>query len=250
MAWYELDGMNVAVTGGNRGLGESMATALAEAGANVVITGRDTARLQETVASNDSRGTMTGRELDVRDSAAVEAFAEDIWEGVGPIDLLINNAGIANTGPATEVSDETWNSIIETNLTGTFWCCRSFGKRMLERGSGHIINLASDIGITGTPGWAPYGSSKGALITLTKTLAWEWAPTVRVNAIAPGAFVTDINAGIRELPGVFEMVEGEIPLGRWGSPEEIGPLAVYMASSASAYMTGTVVSLDGGLKRS
>jgi gluconate 5-dehydrogenase len=247
MAWYDLDGINVVVTGGNRGLGESMATALAEAGANVVITGRDAAQLEETAARHDR---LTGRALDVRDPAAVEALAGQVWEEMGPIDVLVNNAGIGTVGPAVEMSDETWNAIIDTNLSGTFWCCRSFGRRMLERGSGHVINLASDIGLTGTPGWAPYSASKGGVITLTKTLAWEWAPTVRVNAIAPGAFETDINAAIREQPGVKEIIAGEIPLGRWGSPDELGPLAVYMASSANAYMTGTIVSLDGGLKKS
>lgn len=244
----DLKGKRVLVTGGSRGLGRAMATAVAEAGADVAITGRDRDAL---AASSDAiRGfgvTCWQYELEVTDSAAVEDVVAQVYNDAGPVDVLFNNAGVNFFKPAVETTDEEWKRILDINLNGSFYVCRAVGRRMLEQGSGKIINIGSDLGVRGDVNWAAYSASKGGVITLSKTLAWEWAPTVTVNVIAPGAFYTDINRHMLDVPEIRQAVDAMTPLGRVGDPEELKPLAVFMAGPGSDFMTGSIVNIDGGI---
>jgi len=149
---------------------------------------------------------------------------------------------------ALETSEEDWNGIIAANLSGLFWSCQSFGGRMLARGQGKIVNVASDLGIRAEAMWAAYAASKGGVVALSKSLAWEWAPKLTVNIIAPGPFDTPSNAPAFEIPEVLAMVRERVPLGIVGDPREhLGPLAVLLAGPGSDFMTGAVFRVDGGI---
>jgi NAD(P)-dependent dehydrogenase (short-subunit alcohol dehydrogenase family) len=227
-----------------------MAVALAKEGATVIVTGRDPsalARTQTEVAAIG--GTSALYALDITNAEEVEAFAEKVWT-TGPVDTVFANAGISLTKPAVETTDADMRRIIDANVIGSFTTLRAFGTRMLARGSGKLIATSSDIGIRGSAGWVAYAASKGALNAMVKTLAWEWAPKLTVNAIAPGAFATDINAHLLEQPAILQAISEETPLGRVGRAEEIGPLAVFMAGAGSDFMTGEIISLDGGIRKS
>ncbi|MFB8385729.1 SDR family NAD(P)-dependent oxidoreductase [Microbacterium sp. NPDC055910] len=247
-----LEGKTVVVTGASRGLGRAMARATALAGAAVVVTGRDLAALDETVQliGADGVGTALPYALDVTDAPAVESTAAAIWEATGGVDVVFANAGISLTKPARETSIDEFDRILKTNVNGTFSTLRAFGSRMLNQGHGKLVTVASDIGIRGSEGWVAYSASKGAVIAMTKTLAWEWAPTLTVNSIAPGAFATDINSHLLSLPEVMTAIESTTPLGRVGRSDEIGPLTVFLASAGSDFMTGQIISIDGGIQRS
>lgn len=227
-----------------------MAVALARAGMDVVGTGRDMDAMRQTVSEIEAAGgRCEGFAVDVTDTAAVEDFAARTWEA-GPVDVVIANAGISLIKPAVETTDAEFMRVIEANVLGTFATLRSFGARMRERGAGKLVTVASDIGIRGSANWAAYSASKGAIIALTKTLAWEWAPSVTVNAIAPGAFATDINAHLLSVPEIMAAITAETPLGRVGRADEIGPLAVFLAGPGSDFMTGQIISIDGGIQKS
>ena len=243
-----LEGRTALVTGGNRGLGRAMALALAEAGADTVIWGRDTAALERTAAEVRA----TGREclaqvVDVTDSALVAGAADEAWERTGGVDVAFNSAGVLLLKPALETSDEDWEAVTAANLTGVFYCCRAFGERMLAQGGGKIVNIASNFGLHGGANWSAYSAGKGGVILLSKSLAWEWAPAVTVNVVAPGAFYTDMNRHLLDVPEIMAAVEGNTPLGRVGDPPELGPLAVMLAGPGSDFMTGAVISIDGGV---
>jgi NAD(P)-dependent dehydrogenase (short-subunit alcohol dehydrogenase family) len=245
-----LSGTTAVVTGGSRGLGREMALALARAGAFVYAGGRTPEAVEETISlASDASGSVKPLAFDVADSRAVEAAADAVIERSGSVDVLINSAGVALMKPSLEVTDAEWAEVININLTGVFYCCRAFGRHMVGAKKGRIINIASDIGIRGLAQWTAYSTSKGGLISLTKSLAWEWAPEVTVNVLAPGAFFTDMNAGLRERPGHTEAVAESAALKRWGIPHEIGPVTVLMASDAMDFMTGSVVSIDGGTQQ-
>jgi len=246
----QLDGKTVLVTGGSRGLGGSIAYSCAEEGADLVITGRDKAALDATADRIRSLGRLCmAVELEVTDSAAVEEAANRVWSEMGTVDVAFNNAGTNFFGPTLDTSDDDWHRVIEVNLSGAFYCCRAFGKRMLEQGRGKIINTSTDLGIRGFANAAAYSASKGGLIALSKSLAWEWAPTVTVNVIAPGPFYTDLTKPALDQPEMAAGLKAAIPLGRWGQPSELGPLAVLMAGQGSDFMTGTVIGIDGGIMR-
>ena len=240
----------VVVTGASRGLGRAMAVAMAEAGAAIVATGRDEAAMAETLAAIDAvGGRCEPHALDICDGEAVDALAEAIWRS-GPVDAVVANAGISLVKPAVDTDDDEFMRVIETNVLGTFATLRAFGGRMLARGSGKLLAVSSDIGIRGVANWSAYAASKGAINAMVKTLAWEWAPHVTVNAIAPGAFATDINADLLGVPEIMQAVVADTPLGRVGKPEELGPLAVFLAGPGSDFMTGQIVSIDGGIQKS
>lgn len=241
-----LEGRTFVVTGASRGLGREMAVALAGAGARVLATGRDELALAQTLARGG--GAIEALPLDVRDADAVEQAAADAWARAGAVHGIFNNAGISLVKPALDVTAAELEEVLRTNVVGLFNCCKSFGARMLDQGHGTIVNIASDIGLRGSPNFSAYSASKGAVITLTKSLAWEWAPTLRVNAIAPGAFTTDLTRDVLAEHG--EHVIAETPLKRIGVAHEIGPLAVFMAGDGASFMTGTVVSFDGGIRKS
>jgi 2-deoxy-D-gluconate 3-dehydrogenase len=249
----DLRGRGVLVTGASRGIGRGMAVTLAGAGADLVVTARTQAALEDVVAEVRALGrSCLPLALDLAQGAdAIEACAARAWQETGGLDVVFNNAGSVLYRPALETSDEDWLATLQVNLTGLFYSCRSFGRRMLERGAGKIVNVASDIGIRGEVGWAAYSASKGGVVALSKTLAWEWAPKVSVNVIAPGPFYTDANKPMFDLPEIREAVEARVPLARIGDPaQHLGPLAVLLAGTGSDFMTGAVFRVDGGICRS
>lgn len=248
-----LSGKTALVTGASRGIGKGIAVALAEAGADLVITARTEAAAVETEAAVKKHGHQCHVvALDIAEGRApIEESADRIWSLTGGVDILFNNAGSVFLKPALETTESDWDHTLSTNLSGLFWCCQSFGKRMLERGQGKIINVSSDIGIRGEAGWAAYSASKGGAVTLSKTLAWEWAPDVTVNIIAPGPFHTDANRPAFDQPEILRSVEERVPVGRVGDPDrDIGALAVMLAGPGSDFMTGAIFRVDGGICRS
>ena len=249
---FRLDGRRALVTGGTRGLGLEMARALGEAGATLVIVGRDPANLQAAATELKSQGhTVSTIEADLGIPAEAERMCRVALDEHGPIDILINNVGGRRINIPTESLElADWQRIVDLNLTHAFLCTKMIGGAMLPRGKGRVINIASISGM-----WAgkamrgrTYETTKAALAMFTKAVAADWAASgVTVNAIAPGAFMTDANRRwIGERPQMKTDVEAMIPMGRWGDPKEIGGLAVYLASDASSYMTGSIVVLDGG----
>ena len=243
-----LAGRTALVTGGNRGLGRAMALALAEAGADIVIWGRDTGALERTGAEVRAGGReCLTQVVEITDSAQVSSAAAEAWERTGGVDVAFHAAGVLLLKPATETGDADWEAVMGANLTGAFYCCRAFGKRMLAQGHGKIVNIASNFGLHGGANWSAYSASKAGVVALSKSLAWEWAPTVTVNVIAPGAFYTDMNSHLLDVPEIMAAVEGNTPLGRVGDPPELGPLAVMLAGPGSDFMTGAVISIDGGV---
>ncbi len=236
------------VTGGGRGLGRAIALAFADAGADVAVASRTREQLDnvaEAIRAKNRRAFAV--EADVSDSASVARMVEATLKEFGRIDILVNSAGAGWASPIVETSDDVWKWIIETNLTGTFYCCREAARLMIEQKSGSIINLASVAGVKGPPGLGAYAASKGGVIQLTRVLALEVARyNVRVNAIAPGYFRTDMNAAALDDPDIGPKIVKRIPLRRVGQPEEIGPLAVYLASAAAAYVTGEIYFISGG----
>lgn len=246
-------GRTVVVTGASRGIGRGMALDLARAGADLVITARTKDAAMETAQAVATEGRSCHVvALDVSHGrAAIEAGVEEIWAATGGIDAVFNNAGSVLYKPALETNEEDLAEVLATNLSGVFWSCQSFGRRMLERGRGKLVNVASDIGIRGEAGWAAYSASKGGVVAMSKSLAWEWAPHVTVNIVAPGPFYTDANRPAFDIPEVIEEVNARVPLGRVGDPQaDLGPLAVLLAGSGSDFMTGAVFRVDGGICRS
>jgi NAD(P)-dependent dehydrogenase (short-subunit alcohol dehydrogenase family) len=228
-----------------------MALALAGAGAKVAVTGRDRSALDETIAQiRITGGDVDAYALDVTSQSAVDAFAAAAWKRFGAVDVVFANAGISDAKPSLETTDAEILRLFDANALGTFRTLRSFARLMLERGSGKLITLGSDVGLRGVPEWLAYGVSKAAIVAMTKTLAWEWAPKLTVNCIAPGAFATDMNAHLLSNEAILRGLQEITPLRRVGNVDEIGPLAVYLAGSGSDFMTGQVISIDGGIQRS
>jgi gluconate 5-dehydrogenase len=249
---FRLDGKRVLITGGSRGLGKAMAQALAEAGADLLLNGRDAASLEQASKEFAALGRRVDLLIgDVGVPAEAERLCREALDRFGPIHVLINNVGGRRENIAThEMPLETWQRLMDLNLTSAFACCKVIGADMIQRRAGRIINVASicSFVVGQNIGGRHYETAKGGLAQLTRCLAADWAPYhVTVNAIAPGGFLTDANRRwFKEMPDLKQTFESKVPMGRLGEPEEIGPLAVYLASDASSYMTGSVVVLDGG----
>ena len=250
---FRQDGKRVLVTGGSRGLGRSMALALAEVGADVILTGRTPATLDATAEEIHGLGRQVWTiEADMAIPAECERAVETAISRMGPIDVLINNVGNReeNVAIATQ-SLESWQRGIDLNLTSCFIGVRRVGAAMLERGNGgRIINIASMSALIANRGIGGrhYETAKAAVLHFTRCAAADWAPHgITVNAICPGLFMTDANKKWNETrPDVIQAIVNNIPIGRTGKPEEIGPLAVYLASPAAAYVTGAAFVIDGG----
>jgi NAD(P)-dependent dehydrogenase (short-subunit alcohol dehydrogenase family) len=246
---FRLDGKVALVTGGARGLGRVIADALASAGADVAITARQAEsahRAAEVIATSSTRKAI-GLAADVTQRASVEAMIVQVLDTLGRLDILVNNAGVNIRGPIEELSEDDWDSVIDTNLKGPWLCCRAIAPVMKRQKSGRVINVSSMLGEISMPGRSPYASSKGGLTLLTKTLALEWAKDgINVNALCPGPFATEINTPLLNDPAARAQIEANVPLARWGDPVELGPAAVFLASEASSFMTGATLFIDGG----
>jgi len=245
---FGLDGRVAIVTGASRGLGRSIALALAAAGADVAVASRSAKELAETAGAVEALGRRgLAVPTDVTVYAQVEALVERTAATLGRLDIVVNNSGIAAVMPLAEMPPEEFRRSLEVNLVGVFNGCRAAASRLIAQKSGKIVNLASMLGAAGLAGYTAYSASKGGVIAFTRALAVEWARhNIQVNAMAPGWFVTDMNSQAFDDPRIRERLLRDVPARRTGKLEEIGPLVVYLASSASDYMTGQTVFLDGG----
>lgn len=249
---FRLEGKRALITGGSKGLGQAMGRALAEAGADLILVGRDQATLQESARALANLGRKIDiLPADIGQPAECQRMCETALAKYGPIHILINNVGGRRINlPTEQLPLEDWQKILDLNLTSAFLCCKLIGGEMVKRRSGKVINVASISGMIVNKGihGRTYETAKAAMLQFTKTMAVDWAPyNVNVNAIAPGGFLTDPNRRwFKEMPELKQTFESMVPMGRLGEPEEIGPLALYLASEASSYMTGSVVVIDGG----
>ncbi|WOD13938.1 SDR family NAD(P)-dependent oxidoreductase [Paraburkholderia kirstenboschensis] len=248
---FKLDDKIAVVTGAARGIGLAIGEALAEAGALVVLTDMNAALLDEAVSKLSARGLCVESELlDVTDPKGAQRVNDAVVARHGRVDVLVNNAGIAiSNHPAETMTDEVWNKVIDVNLNGVFWSCRAFGKGMLERGAGSIVNVGSMSGfIVNRPQeQANYNASKAAVHHLTKSLAAEWgARGVRVNAVAPTYIDTEMNRYVYEDKEMYRHWVGGTPMNRLGRVDEVASVVLFLASEAASLMTGSIVLADGG----
>ncbi|WP_194093942.1 SDR family NAD(P)-dependent oxidoreductase [Marivivens aquimaris] len=246
---FSITGKRALVTGAARGIGAAISEALAEGGAHVILTDMGDAAETAAQALRDKGYSAEAATLDVTNREAVDALAAKV-EAEGGLDILVNNAGIAiSNHPAENMSDEVWNKVIDVNLNGVFWCCRAFGRVMLKRGSGSIVNIGSmSADIVNRPQeQANYNSSKAAVHHLTRSLAAEWASRgVRVNAVAPTYIETEMNTYVYENEEMYRHWIGGTPMARMGKPEEVASVVLFLASEAASLMTGSIVQADGG----
>lgn len=244
----DLSGKTALVTGANRGIGAAIALGLAKAGANIVGTSRQMSSSEEIAREVSALGrTFTPIAADLSDRRESTTFVAKVLELVPRVDILINNAGITARYPAAEIPLEEWDRVIEINLNSQFILAQGFGQHMIEAGSGRIIFIASIMSFQGGLRIPPYAASKHAIIGLTKSLSNEWSSLgVNVNAIAPGYIATDHNTALRADPVRMPEVTSRIPIGRWGVSEDVVGSAVFLAGSGADYVTGSVITVDGG----
>lgn len=246
---FSLTGKRALVTGAARGIGAAIAEALGEAGAHVILTDLGTTAEATAEALRAKGFSAEAATLDVTDRAGVDALAERV-AAEGGLDVLVNNAGIAiSNHPAETMPDEVWNKVIDVNLNGLFWCCRAFGRDMLARGKGSIVNVGSmsALIVNRPQEQANYNASKAAVHHLTRSLAAEWAGRgVRVNAVAPTYIETEMNTYVYEDAEMYRHWIGGTPMGRMGKPEEVASVVLFLAGEAASLMTGSIVLADGG----
>jgi gluconate 5-dehydrogenase len=250
---FRLNGKRLFISGGSRGLGREMALAIADAGADVTLTGRDAASLERTVSDIRALGRQAWSiQADMSVPGACETACERALAEQGPFDILINNiGGRRDPTPVRDMPVERWRELVDLNLTSTFVCTKVIGGAMVDRGEGgRVINIASiNAFVAGQNiGGRHYEAAKSAVVQLTRATAADWAPyAVTVNAICPGVFMTEPNQRwARERPEVIDGIKERTPMASFGQPEDLGPLAVYLASDASRFMTGAILIIDGG----
>ncbi len=248
-ALFDLTGKLALVTGSSQGIGYALAKGLAEAGARVVLNGRDAGKLQAAQATLAAQGIAAeAAPFDVTDPDAVEAGIAAIEAAHGPLHILVANAGINLRAPSTEMPPETWRKVLGVNLDGVWYCCQAAGRRMVARGAGKIITICSVQSELGRPTIAPYASSKGALRMLTRTLCAEWAKHgVNVNGVAPGYYDTELTSALVQDPGFTDWLTKRVPAGRWGKVEELVGATVFLAAPASDFVHGHLLYVDGGM---
>jgi gluconate 5-dehydrogenase len=246
---FRLDGRIALVTGSSTGIGLALARGLGEAGATVVLNARNERRLAETAAQLAGAGlAVHQRAFDVTDTAAVEAAVAAIEAEIGPIGILVNNAGMTRRAPFHELQDADWQAVMRTNVDGAFVVGRAVARRMVPRGHGRIINICSVMSEVGRPGTVAYTASKGALKMLTKGMAVDLAPHgITVNGIGPGYFKTELTAPLAADATFNQWLINRTPARRWGSVEELAPAAVYLASDAAGFVNGHILYIDGGI---
>ena len=246
---FSLDGKVALITGGNGGIGLGMAQGLARAGARVVIAARNAQKSAEAVASLQALGSDSfALEADVTNEASVAALFAQVAERCGRLDILVNNAGTTVRKPVDQLALDEWNQVMDTNLTSAFLCCRAAHPLFKQAGGGKVINIGSMMSIFGAPYAPAYGASKGGIVQLTRAMAASWAADqIQVNAILPGWIATDLTQAAREqVPGLNERVIARTAAGRWGQPADLAGTAVFLASAASDFVTGTAIPVDGG----
>ena len=245
---FNLTGKIALVTGASQGLGRRFAEVLADKGAAVAVTARQTDKLASLAAEIEGRGgTALPVSMDVTDVAAIEQAVIDIEAALGGIDILVNNAGVAITKPFLAQEPEDYDAVVDTNLRGCFFVAQRVARRMVERGAGSIINIASVLGQDVIGQVTPYCASKAGVLHLTRAMGAELAKTgVRVNAIAPGYIETPMNQAFFQSPAGEKMIARKVPVGRLGAPADLDGALLLLASDASSYMTGTAITVDGG----
>ena len=237
------------MTGGSRGLGAVMAEALSFAGARVAVTSRslDDAQARAAEISAATAGLTLGVEMEATDEASVEAAVAAVVERFGSLDILVNNAGILVRGAIGDLERAEFDESLAVNVTGPWLVCRAAAQPLWDSGRGRVINVSSTFGLVAAADRTAYTSSKGAIVQLTRALAMEWAPRgVNVNAIAPGPFLTEMNLAHQHSEHSVRVIGQEVALRRWGEMHEIAGAAIYLASDASSYVTGSVLTVDGG----
>jgi gluconate 5-dehydrogenase len=245
---FDLAGRRALVTGSGQGIGFALARGLAEAGASLVLNGRDAAKLDRAAETLRAEGhAVEAAAFDVTDQAAV-ADAIGRIAAAGPIDILVNNAGIQRRGPLDTFPPETWHEVMRTNLDSVFYVGQQVAQRMIARGRGKIINVCSVQSELGRPSIAPYAASKGAVKMLTKGMCADWARHgLQINGLAPGYFATELTKTLVEDAAFTAWLSARTPAGRWGRVEELAGTAVFLASAASDFVNGQIIYVDGGM---
>jgi gluconate 5-dehydrogenase len=246
---FDLTGKTALITGSGGGLGFAIARGLGQAGATLVLNGRNEEKLDAAVKTLRDEGlAVNGYAFDITEGEKLDGVVERIESEVGPIDVLVNNAGLQRRGPLETISHEDWRAVIETNLTGAFLMAQPVARRMIDRGRGKIVNICSLMSEVGRPTIGPYTASKGGLKNLTRAMALEWGThNLQCNGIGPGYFATEMTRKLKNDPEFDGWITGRTPQGRWGEPAELVGPAVFLASDASSYVNGQVLYVEGGI---
>jgi gluconate 5-dehydrogenase len=245
LTMFDLAGKRALITGSSQGIGLALATGLAAAGAEVVLNGRDAAKLSKAAAALPGARSLV---FDATDHKAVRGAVDGFEADIGPIDILVNNAGMQHRGPLEDFPEEAFQRLLQTNIATVFNVGQACARHMIGRGAGKIINIASVQTALARPGIAPYTATKGAVANLTKGMATDWARHgLQCNAIAPGYFDTPLNAALVADPAFTEWLEKRTPAGRWGRVEELVGACIFLASAASSFVNGHCLYVDGGI---